>query len=81
MTKEDLEQIIHNIDLLEHPFALFVHPSQEAQIRDTLRDMCVLDRFVINVTQAVEEGKIIVVKRKELEEWSMPRIDFPFDEN
>lgn len=70
MTKEEIEEALHRMDLLQRPFVFFVNPSEEEKIVQALKDINEEDKVLVKTTEFVELGKAIVVKREELERWT-----------
>ena len=69
ITKEDLEKAIHKVDLIQHPFILFVNPSEEDKFKVALKGTEFEDKVIIQPCDVAEVGKAIIMKRKELEDW------------
>ena len=70
MTKEDLENLMHEADLICRPYILFVNPSEEAKFRQALKDAGVEDIVLLHTENFIETGKVVAIDRKKLEEWT-----------
>lgn len=67
MTTEQLNQKLHEIDLILRPHVLFVNPDGYNQIIKAMPDL--QDKVKIISTNAVEIGHVILIDRKQLEEY------------
>lgn len=72
MTKEELKNCIHEMDMLLRPFVLFINPANESIIKEALKDINREDDFLIKTTESITRNKIIVMERKELEKYCHP---------
>lgn len=72
MTREELKNYIHEMDILMRPVALFINPADESIIKEALRATKKEDAFLIEITEHVTKGKIIAMKREELEKYYYP---------
>ena len=65
ITAEISEESIHTLDLLLRPQALIMHPNQFRNVVKEIPD--IESRYLMIVTTAVDEDKIYLVDREELE--------------
>ena len=72
MTPEELKKALHDMDLLVHPNIVFCNPNQYDMIKDASENQ----PFIVEADVAVEEGKVIVVDRKKMEEWERLKVRF-----
>lgn len=72
MTPEELKKALHDMDLLVRPNIVFCNPKQYEQIKTALENQ----PFIVEADAAVEEGKVIVVDRKKMEDWIKPKVRF-----
>lgn len=72
MTREELKDYIHEMDILLRPVVLFINPADESIIKEALRVTKKADAFLIETTENVTKGKIIAMERKELEKYYYP---------
>lgn len=79
ITKEELEKAIHNLDLILHPFILFVNPSEEDRFKEALKNTEFEDKVIVQPDSVVEVGKAIIMDRKKLEDWGTPEVKFDFE--
>lgn len=70
ITKEELEEAIHKVDLVLRPYALFVHPLEEEKYKQVLKDAGVEDKVLLRTDNCIEAGKAVAIDRKKLEEWT-----------
>lgn len=68
MTKDDILQAIHKLDLLKRPWIVFAHPKDAKAIKEALPR--IEEEVVIQECDFVEQGKSVAVKREELEKWA-----------
>lgn len=76
MTREELKNYIHEMDISLRPFVLFIHPANESMIKEALKDINRENDFLIKTTESITRNKIIVMERKELERFLKPTLDF-----
>jgi hypothetical protein len=79
ITKEDIENTIHNLDLIQRPFILFVNPSEEDKFKEALKGTEFEEKVIVQPCGVAEVGKAIIMKRKELEDWGAPKVKFDFE--
>ncbi len=73
MNVEEIEKIIHDMDLACRPYALFVHPSRKEQFEQALKDAEMDAIVVVYPASCAELDKAIIMDRKKLDEWAIPR--------
>lgn len=66
MTTEQLNQKLHEIDIILRPQILFVNPNEYDQIFEAIPDLRERIKFI--ATNAVEVGYAVLMDRKWLEE-------------
>ena len=81
ITKEDIENTIHNLDLILHPFILFVNPSEEDRLKEALKGTEFEEKVIVQPASVVEMGKAIIMDRKKLEDWGTPKVKFDFEQD
>lgn len=67
MTTEQLQYELHKIDLILRPHVLFVNPDEYNQIIKAISDLQAKVKIIS--TNAVEIGHVILIDRKQLEEY------------
>ena len=72
ITKEDLLDCINRMDMALRPNIIFVHPLTKDKLYKAIPD--IEDIVVINETEFIEAGKIIMMSRSELERWICPDV-------
>lgn len=65
---------LHEMELLEKPFALFIHPNDYRKMQEIGVPEEVLRHYKIIETSWMDQGKALVVKRREMESW-FPKTD------
>ena len=81
---EELKEIIHRYDLITWPYCMFVHPSNKELCEKVLKEIGQFDDYIIRETFAMDEDKIVVMSRKDLENYANPVLGFennPFMDN
>ena len=78
ITKEDIENAIHKVDLIHHPFILLVNPSEEDRFKEALKGTEFEEKVIVQPDNVVEVGKAIIMDRKKLEDWGKPEVKFDF---
>lgn len=70
-----LLKAFHEMDLLNKPFALFIHPEDYTTLMKH-QDLVpgALDRYEIIQDDAMEKGGIVIINRKEMESWLRPSL-------
>lgn len=72
MTREELKDYIHEMDILMRPVVLFINPADESIIKEALRATNRENDFLIETTEGMTRGKVLVMERKELEKYFHP---------
>lgn len=67
ITAEMLNETIHKADLFSQPNIVFVNPKDKDNLLKAVPDLT--DRFLLEENTCIEQGKAIVVNRRELERW------------
>lgn len=64
-----IKDALHEIELLEKPLVLFIHPNdyQKMQEVEVLEE--VLRPYKIIETTSMDQGKVVIVRRREMESW------------
>ena len=78
ITKEDIENTIHNLDLIQRPYILLVNPSEEDKFKEVLKGTEFEEKVIVQPDSVVEVGKAIIMDRKKLEDWGTPEVKFDF---
>lgn len=68
ITIEEMKQALHKADLLLRPLIVFTSPSDAKAIKEALPR--IEEGVVIQETEAVESGKVIIMERSKLEAWT-----------
>lgn len=69
-----IKDALHEIELLEKPFALFIHPNDYRKMQEVGVPEEVLRQYKIIETPLMVQGKVVIVNRKEMESW-FPKMD------
>lgn len=64
-----IEEALHEMELLEKPFALFIHPNDYRKMQEVGVPEEVLRPYKIIETTWMNQGKVLIVKRREMESW------------
>lgn len=64
-----IKDALHEMELLEKPFALFIHPNDYQKMQEVGVPEEALRRYKIVETPWMDQGKVLVVKRREMESW------------
>jgi len=64
-----IKDALHEMELLEKPFALFIHPNDYQKMQEAGVPEEVLRQYKIIETPLMVQGKVIIVNRKEMESW------------
>lgn len=64
-----IEDALHEMELLEKPFALFIHPNDYQKMQEVGVPEEALRPYKIIETTWMDQGKVLVVKRREMESW------------
>lgn len=64
-----IKDALHEIELLEKPFLLFIHPNDYQKMQEVGVPEEVLRRYKIIETPLIPQGKAAILKRKEMESW------------
>ena len=67
ITAKMLNEAIHKADLLLRPNIVFVNPKDKDNLLKAVPDLT--DKILLEESAFIEQGKAIVVNRKELERW------------
>lgn len=69
-TTEKLQEVIKRMDKSLRPYALFVNPRDKDMI-DAVREEfpALMAAYVVILTPSIEEGKMAIVEREEMESW------------
>lgn len=65
---EDINQAIYEADLKIRPKIVFINPSDAEFVKSVLPN--IEEEIVLQPTPFVEEGKMYVMERKDLEAWT-----------
>lgn len=69
-----IKNALHKMELLEKPFALFIHPNDYQKMQKVGVPEEVLRQYKIIETPLMVQGKVVIVNRKEMESW-FPKTD------
>ena len=64
-----IEEALHEMELLEKPFALFIHPNDYQKMQEVGVPEETLRQCKIIETTWADQGKVVIVKRREMESW------------
>lgn len=64
-----IKDALHEMELLEKPFALFIHPNDYRKMQEVGVPEEALRQYKIIETLWMDQGKVLVVKRREMESW------------
>ena len=64
-----IKDALHEMELLEKPFALFIHPNDYQKMQEAGVPEEALRQYKIIETPWMDQGKVFVVKRREMESW------------
>lgn len=64
-----IKDALHEMELLEKPFALFIHPNDYRKMQEVGVPEEALRQYKIIETLRMDQGKVLVVKRREMESW------------
>lgn len=64
-----IKDALHEIELLERPIALFIHPNDYRKMQEVGVPEEVLRPYKIIETTSMDQGKVVIVKRREMESW------------
>lgn len=64
-----IKDALHKMELLEKPFALFIHPNDYQKIQEVGVPEEALRPYKIIETTIMDQGKVIIVERREMESW------------
>lgn len=81
MTREELKNYIHEMDILMRPVVLFINPADESIIKEALRATNRENDFLIKTAESITRNKIIVMERKELEKYLHPEPPINLDQS
>lgn len=66
-----IKDALHEIELLEKPFALFIHPNDYRKIQEVGVPEEALRPYKVIETPLIPQGKAVIVERKEMESWNL----------
>ena|GEM_PF-4782611 len=64
-----IKDALHEIELIEKPFALFIHPNDYRKMKEVGLPEEYLRQCKIIEAPRMDQGKVLLVKRKEMEAW------------
>ena len=64
-----IKDALHEMELLEKSFALFIHPNDYQKMQEVGVPEEALRQYKIIETLWMDQGKVLVVKRREMESW------------
>lgn len=64
-----IKDALHKMELLEKPFALFIHPNDYQKMQEVGVPEEALRPYKIIETTSMDQGKVVIVKRREMESW------------
>ena len=64
-----ISDAFHEMELLEKPFALFIHPNDYRKMQEAGVPEEALEKYKIIETTWMDQGKVLIVKRREMESW------------
>ena len=64
-----IKDALHEIELLEKPFVLFIHPNDYRKMQEVGVIEEVLRPYKIIETTSMDQGKVVIVRRREMESW------------
>lgn len=67
MTIDDIKRAIHTVDLINRPLIVFAQPSIIKALKEQMPD--IEEKAVLQEVDYAEPGKVIVMNRKELDNW------------
>lgn len=67
MTREELKDYIHEMDILMRPVVLFVNPAGETIVKKGLKEINKEDACLVVMNEAVPKNRIIIAERDKLE--------------
>ena len=70
LTMEQLQEIAKKMTFNKRPYVLFVNPRDDDKIEEAKREFPdAMEAYFIVKTESIQEGKVAIVERAELEEW------------
>ena len=64
-----IKDALHEIELLEKPLVLFIHPNDYQKMQEVEVSEEVLRPYKIIETTSMDQGKVVIVRRREMESW------------
>ena len=73
VTIDDIKDALHKLDLIQRPYVCVIHPDR----LDELKEICpdIEDQVLFKPVDIVDKDKCYMMKREELEDWALPRIE------
>lgn len=64
-----IKDALHEIELLEKPFVLFIHPNDYQEMQEVGVPEGVLRQCKIIEAPKMDQGKVLIVERKDMKAW------------
>lgn len=66
-----IKDALREIELIEKPFALYIHPNDYQKMQEVGVPEEALREYEIIETTMMDQGKVLIVKRKEMLSWCL----------
>lgn len=77
--EEALKNAMHRFDLICKPYCMIIHPKNLELCEQVLKEIGQFDDYVICESEFMDTDKIVVMDRKDLENYANPIINFDID--
>lgn len=69
-----IKAILHEMDIQLRSYVCFVHPEMLDEIKKVEPD--IENKILFKTTELIDKDKAVMMKRKQLEEWTFGKIEF-----